>query len=106
MPRINNSVEVKEELRAQFETGNQSWLARNQLMALMPFSRVQDYIKTFLRFMLEIKYMSEEDQLYHFLKGLQTWVQSELHRQNVQYLVVAIMVADKFLDYKVGSSKR
>ena len=86
---------MKEELRAQFGPGNQSWLARNQLMALMHSSRVQDYIKMFLRFMLEIKYMSEENRLYHFLKGLQPWVQSVLHRQNVQYIVVAIVVAEK-----------
>ena len=49
--------------------------------------------------------MSEEDRLYHFLKGLQPWVQSELHPQNVQNLVVAIAPTDKLLDYKVGSSK-
>ena len=52
--------------------------------------------------MLEIKYMSEENWLYHFLKGLQPWVQSVLHRQNVQYIVVAIAVSEKYLDYKDG----
>ena len=64
-------------------------------MVLMHSSQVQDYIKTFLRFMLEIKYISEENRLYHFLKGLQPWVQSVVHRQNVQYIVVAIAVAKK-----------
>ena len=28
--------------------------------------------------MLEIKDMSEEDRLYHFMKGLQGWAQADL----------------------------
>ena len=101
VPRINNLTEMKEALRAQFRPGSQSWLARNQLMAFMHSSWVQDYIKMFLRLMLEIKYMLEEYQIYHFLKGLKPWAQSELHHRNVQYLVVI----DKLPDYNVGSSK-
>lgn len=74
-------------------------------MSLKHSGRVQDYIKTFSGLMLEIKDMSEEDRLYHFLKGLQPWAQSELRRQNVQHLAAAIAAADKLLDYRATTSK-
>ena len=61
LPEINNWAEMKDALKAQFGLGNQSWLARNQLMSLKHSKRVQEYIKTFSGLMLEIKDMSKED---------------------------------------------
>ena len=65
---------MKEVLKAQFELGNQWSLGRNQLIVLKHVGRVQDFIKKFSRIMLEIKDMSEEDQIYLFMNGLQPWV--------------------------------
>jgi hypothetical protein len=49
--------------------------------------------------MLEIKDISAEDRIFHFMNSLQTWLQSELHRQNVQTIVTTI--TDNILDFKV-----
>jgi hypothetical protein len=54
--------------------------------------------------MLEIKDMSDEDRIFHFMNGLQTWAQSELRHQNVQTLATTITTADKLLDFK-GEAK-
>jgi hypothetical protein len=50
--------------------------------------------------MLEIKDMSKEDKLFHFMNGLQLGMQSDLQWKNVQTLGVAITTTDKLLDYK------
>jgi hypothetical protein len=40
-------------------------------MSLRHTSKIQEYMKEFLGIMLEIKEMSDEDKLFHFMKGLQ-----------------------------------
>jgi hypothetical protein len=44
--------------------------------------------------------MSEEDRLFNFMSGLQTWAQAELRRQNVKDLSFAIATADNLVDFK------
>ena len=50
--------------------------------------------------MLEIKDMSDEDRLYHFMKGLQNWVQANLRCQGVKTLGEAIAATYKLLDFQ------
>jgi hypothetical protein len=77
--KIENWAEMKEALKAQFGPGNQAWVARNQLLALRHTGKIQTYIKEFTGLMLEIKEMLDEDNIFHFMNGLQNWAQSELH---------------------------
>jgi hypothetical protein len=90
---------MKASLKAQFGLRNQAWIARNQLLALKNVGKIQAYIKEFTGLMLEIKDMSEEDGLFHFMNGLQPWAQSELQWQNVQTLATTITIMDKLLDF-------
>ena len=76
--RIENWEQMKTSLKAQFGPGNQSWVARNELMQIRHTTKIQAYIKAYTSVMLEIKDMSEEDRLYHFMKGLQGWAQLNL----------------------------
>jgi hypothetical protein len=76
--KIENWAEMKATLKAQFGLGNQAWITRNQLLALKHTGKIQAYIKEFTGLMLEIKDMSEEDIIFHFMNGLQPWAQSEL----------------------------
>lgn len=95
---------MKATLKAQFGPGNPGWIARNTLMGLKHTSTLQTYIKTFIELMLEILDM-DEDRLYHFMKGLQTWEQAELQRQNVQTPTDAIATTENLLDFKAGLEK-
>ena len=56
--------------------------------------------------MLDIKDMSDEDCLYHFMKGLQNWVQAYLHRQGVKTLVEYIAAIDKLLYFQVDGKEK
>ncbi|KAL0320234.1 UNVERIFIED_CONTAM: hypothetical protein Sradi_5284900 [Sesamum radiatum] len=49
------------------------------------------------------RHMSEEDKLFNFLSGLQTWAQMELRRQGVKDLPSTIVAADRLVDYRVTS---
>ncbi|KAK4394405.1 hypothetical protein Sango_1911300 [Sesamum angolense] len=46
----------------------------------------------------------EEDKLFNFLSGLQTWVQTELRRQGVKDLPSAIAAADRLVDFRVTNN--
>jgi hypothetical protein len=97
---IENWAEMKATLKAQFDMGNQAWIARNQLLALKRAGKIQAYIKEFIGIMLEFKDMLEEDRLFHFMNGLQPWVHSELQQQNMKTLTVAITIVDKMLKFR------
>ena len=62
--------------------------------------RIKAYIKAYTRIMLETKDMSDEDHLYHFMKGLQNWAQAELWHQGVKTLTKSVAAADKLLDFR------
>jgi hypothetical protein len=53
-----------------------------------------------IELMLEKKDMLEEDKRFHFMNGLQLWVQSELQHQNVQTLATTINAMEKLLEFK------
>ncbi|KAK4430801.1 hypothetical protein Salat_0841800 [Sesamum alatum] len=48
--------------------------------------------------------MSEEDKLFIFFSGFQTWAQTELRHQGVKDLSFAIATADRLVDFRITSS--
>jgi len=70
-------------MKAQFGLGNQAWITRNQFLNIKHVGKIQAYIKEFIGLILEIKDMSEEDILFHFMNGLHSWTQSELRQQKM-----------------------
>ncbi|KAL0373604.1 UNVERIFIED_CONTAM: hypothetical protein Sradi_3276100 [Sesamum radiatum] len=101
--RIETWDVLKKELKDQFMPCNTSWLARESLRKLKHTGTVRDYVKEFSSLMLDVRDMSEEDKLFNFLSGLQTWAQTELRRQGVKDLPSAIAAADRLVDYRVTS---
>ncbi|KAL0413714.1 UNVERIFIED_CONTAM: Transposon Ty3-I Gag-Pol polyprotein [Sesamum radiatum] len=72
---------LKKELKDQFLPCNTSWLAMESLRKLKHSGTVRDYVKDFSSLMLDVRDMSEEDKLFNFLSGLQTWAQKELRQK-------------------------
>ncbi|KAG6472970.1 hypothetical protein ZIOFF_070450 [Zingiber officinale] len=106
MPKTDKKIDMwdrlKKEMKDQFLPGNTSWIARDGLKRLKWSGSMRDYVKEFSSLMLDIQNMFEEDQLYNFLYGLQTWAQVELHRQNVKDLPCAIVAADALVDLRTS----
>ncbi|KAK4382000.1 RNA-directed DNA polymerase [Sesamum angolense] len=48
--------------------------------------------------------MSEEDKVFNFRSGLQTWAQTELRRQGVKDLPSAIAASNRLVDFRVANS--
>ena len=103
-PQIDTWETLKRELKEQFLPTNSAWLARESLKRLKDTGSVKEYVKEFSSIMLDIRNMSDEDQLFNFISGLQGWVQTELRRQRVRDLPVAMAAADCLVDYKMGYS--
>jgi hypothetical protein len=99
-PKIETWDRLKQELKEQFLPNNTSWIAREELKRLKHEMSVREYVKSFSSLILDIENMSEEDRLFNFMFGLQTWAQAELRRQNVKDLSPAIAAADSLVDFK------
>jgi len=99
-PKIETWDRLKQELKEQFLPNNTSWIAREELKRLKHERSVREYVKSFSSLILDIETMSEEDRLFNFMSGLQTWAQAELRRQNVKDLSSAIAAADSLIDFK------
>ncbi|RVW90844.1 Retrovirus-related Pol polyprotein from transposon 17.6 [Vitis vinifera] len=76
--------------------------AEEALKRLRHIGSVKDYVKEFSSLMLDIKNMSEEGKLFNFMSGLQGWAQTELRRQGVRDLPVAMATINCLVDYKMG----
>ena len=50
--------------------------------------------------MLDIHNMSEDDKLFNFMSGLQTWAQVELRRQGVHDIPSAMAAAESLADFR------
>lgn len=59
---------------------------------------IREYMERFSMLLLKVPRMDEEDKLYYFTKGLQSWAQNKLWRQNVQDLRAALAIADGLVD--------
>ncbi|KAL0369789.1 UNVERIFIED_CONTAM: hypothetical protein Sangu_0297000 [Sesamum angustifolium] len=79
-------------------------LRRVSLRKLKHVGTMRDYVKEFSSLMLDIHDMSEDDKLFNFLSGSQTWAQTELRRQGVKDLSSAIVAADQLVDFWVTSN--
>ncbi|KAL0387745.1 UNVERIFIED_CONTAM: hypothetical protein Sradi_2656300 [Sesamum radiatum] len=102
--RIETWDVLKKELKDEFLPCNTSWLATESLRKLKHAGTVRDYVKEFSSLMLDVRDMSEEDKLFNFLSGLQTWAQTGLRRQSVKDLPSAISAADRLVDFRVTNN--
>ena len=93
---------LRKDLRDQFLPCNTLWVARDALKRLKQSGTVRDYVKEFSSLMLDIRNMTEEDKLFNFMSGLQSWAQMELRRQGVRDLPSAVAAADGLVDFRMN----
>ena len=65
---------------------------------------IGEYVKEYFLLMLQIRNMAEEDLLFNFLDGLQSWAANELKRRRVQNISDALTMAETLMDYRKGDS--
>ncbi|KAI9177286.1 hypothetical protein LWI28_013276 [Acer negundo] len=103
-PKIETWESLKKELKDQFLPCNTSWLARENLKKLKQTGSVRDYVKEFSSLMLDIQNVLEEDKLFNFMSGLQSWAQTELRRQGVKDIPMAMAAAEALVDFRARNA--
>ncbi|KAL0462642.1 UNVERIFIED_CONTAM: hypothetical protein Slati_0151800 [Sesamum latifolium] len=78
---------------------------RRALRKLEHTGSMQDYVKSFLALMLDIRDMSEKDKLFTFMEGLKPWPRLELQHQWVTDLGSAMTVAERLTDFASETRK-
>nr|VVV76120.1 unnamed protein product [Nymphaea colorata] len=64
---------MKRELRSQFLPVNVAWQAQAAIHLLKQAGSISDYIKAFSRHLLEVRNILEDDKLFNFMSGVQSW---------------------------------
>ncbi|KAA0039111.1 uncharacterized protein E6C27_scaffold84G002140 [Cucumis melo var. makuwa] len=89
---------LKRELRSQFFPENVKILARRKLRDLRYTGEIWEYVKQFVRLMLDISDMSEKDKVFCFVEGLKPWARAKLYEQRVQDLTSVYAAAERLFD--------
>ena len=103
---INSWEDLKRELKTQFFPENVEYMARRQLIHLKQTGSIREYVKKFSALMLDIRDMSEKDKMFFFLEGLKPWARTELQRQRVQELPIALAAAERLTDYHADNPSK
>ncbi|TYK07554.1 uncharacterized protein E5676_scaffold544G00250 [Cucumis melo var. makuwa] len=89
---------LKKELCSQFFPENVEILARQKLCDLKHTSNIREYVKQFAGLMLDIRDMSEKDNVFCFVEGLKPWAKTKLYEQRVQELMSVYTVVERLFD--------
>ncbi|XP_078430692.1 uncharacterized protein LOC144702515 [Wolffia australiana] len=84
--------EFVREIKESFMPHNTVWITRGELEILKMTDNLGEYVGQFVSIIRRITDMSEADKLYHFVKGLPHWLQTDLERRQCRDLNSAYKV--------------
>lgn len=87
---IKTWEDFKKELKRQFLPENVVYEARKKLRELKHRTTICEYVREFTTLMLQITNLTDEELLFYFIEGLQTWAKQELQRRSVKDVDEAI----------------
>ncbi|XP_057994453.1 uncharacterized protein LOC131174696 [Hevea brasiliensis] len=74
--------------------------ARAKLRRLTQNGTLREYVKEFSEVLLEIPDYPDQEALFSFKDGLQTWVKLEIERSGAQDLAAVIAIAESLVEFK------
>ncbi|KAL4568597.1 hypothetical protein LXL04_024212 [Taraxacum kok-saghyz] len=98
--KMDSWEEFKRQLKRQFCPHNATEMAMKKLRGLKHTCSIKDYVVDFTVLMLELPDLREEDKLFYFQDGLQSWAYNELKRRNVLDIDEAIAAAEDLIDFR------
>ena len=69
-------------------------------------SSMHAYVQEFTTLTLQIPNLTDEDTLFHFMDGLQSWAKTKMERQQVTTIDEVIMQAEALTDLKNGKPNK
>ncbi|KAF2321859.1 hypothetical protein GH714_003191 [Hevea brasiliensis] len=73
---------------------------RSKLRRLTQGGAIRDYVKEFSEVLLEVPEYPDQELLFFFKDGLQSWVKLEIERRGAPNLAAAITIAESLVEYK------
>ncbi|KAL4572158.1 hypothetical protein LXL04_018928 [Taraxacum kok-saghyz] len=98
--KMDSWGEFKRQLKRQFCPHNATEMAMKKLRGMKQMGSIKDYVADFTALMLELPDLREEDKLFYFQDGLQSWAYNELKRRNVLNIDEAIAAAEDLIDFR------
>ncbi|KAL4577739.1 hypothetical protein LXL04_013867 [Taraxacum kok-saghyz] len=98
--KMDSWGEFKRQLKRQFCPHNATEMAMKKLRGMKQMGSIKDYVADFTALMLELPDLREEDKLFYFQDGLQSWAYNELKRRNVLDIDEAIAAAEDLIDFR------
>ncbi|KAL0451740.1 UNVERIFIED_CONTAM: hypothetical protein Slati_1152100 [Sesamum latifolium] len=92
---------LKNELKDQFLPYNTSWVLREFLWNLRYTGTISKFVKEFSLLMLDMRDMFEEGKQFNLMVELQPWAQTELRKQGVKDLLMAVAAVNHLVDFRV-----
>ena len=68
--------------------------------------KVQEYVREFSEFILQISNLGEKNAIFFFMDGLKLWAKQELQMRGVQDLTKAMTVAESLIQFKKSNSTK
>lgn len=103
--RIDTWEDLKKELKAKFYPTNVVYEARKKLRELKHKGNIKEYVKEFTTLVLQIPNLTEEDELFYFVDGLQAWAKQEVQRRGANTLDEAITCVESLSEFQRSMSE-
>ena len=87
---MNTWEQFREEFKKAFFPYNVIYEAKRKFRELNQKGSIRAYVREFSTLTLQIPNLTDEDLLFHFLDGLQSWDRMELQRRQVGTIDEAI----------------
>ena len=94
-PKLANSGELQQLLIKQFQIFNHYIDVRDCYTSMRQIGSVNNYINRFRSVVVELPHESNEDQVYQFLKGLNSEIQASMRTHKPCTLKAAMDIADE-----------
>lgn len=105
-PRISTWADFYAAITAEFQPINTTKIARDKLAELRQRNSVQSYAFEFRNITAEIPYMTEEEKVDKFIRGLKDRTRQEVDIQDPKTLEHAIRLADRYDSISFQSQRK
>ncbi|XP_027769932.1 uncharacterized protein LOC107009291 [Solanum pennellii] len=96
---INTWEQFREEFKRAFFPNNVFYEAKRKFRELKQMGSIHAYVQEFTTLTLQIPNLTDED-MFHFMDGLQNWARTELELRQVRTIDEAITQAEALTDFR------
>lgn len=97
---INTWEQFHKQFKKTFSPNNVIYKAKRKFKELKQMRSIRAHVQEFTTLMLQISNLIDEDMLFHFMDGLQSWARMELECRQVMTIDEAITQDEALSDFR------